>query len=470
MKNITADIVIVGGGTAGMAAAVEAAENKVNVMVIERTSSVGGTARMGSGIFAVESRLQKIMQETLTREEAFRIYMDYVHWRANARLVKNLIDMSAGTIDWLERMGVKFRFVASHNPGFYNTFHVVDGPTPGHNDAAEMMRILEKKAGDLGVRIFTRVVAEKIVKENNRIEGVICKDESGEDIFVKAGALILATGGFYIGALPGGHGEVGDGIRLASEAGAAVSIAVRTGSRWALPGSLRPSWVVTFTFQQPCLIVNLLGERFINEEIIVNTNFSRNAIARQKGAIAFNIFDEATKRYFVEQGFDYAPGGPMVPLTKAENFDIEFQRLIESGSENYFMATSLEELAQKTGINYQGLVKTVTEYNHACETGRDMVMNKPYRYLRFIKSPPFYAGKMIGWDIHDWGGIKVNDRTEVLTPEYEIIPGLYAAGMNIACELYHGTYPFILPATAMGFAINSRRLAASSALVHLCKQ
>jgi fumarate reductase flavoprotein subunit len=334
-----------------------------------------------------------------------------------------------------------------------------------------MMKVLENRAKELGVKTFLKTPAEKIVKEDGRITGVIARDKSGEEVRVKAGAVILATGGFYVGTLPGfPGGGVGDGIRMAQEVGAAVSKVTRTGAKsgMGMPRrGMRPSWEVHFTFQQPSLMVNLLGERFINEEIIVNTNFGLNAIARQKNATAFTIFDEATKEHYVEKGFDFVPGGMMVPFTKAENFDAKFQEILDAGSDTLFMADSLEELCAQTGINLEGLQNTVAEYNRACETGRDHVMNKNPRILRPVEQPRFYANKNIAGDTHDWGGIKINHKTEVLTEDFEVIPGLYAAGMDAACELYHGTYPFVLPATAMGFAINSGRLAAENALKHI---
>jgi len=296
---------------------------------------------------------------------------------------------------------------------------------------------------------------------------VIGRNESGEEIVVRALAVILATGGSYIGTLPGGYGKVGDGMSLAKQAGAAVSEVTRIGGKSGFPKGGMPSWTVTFTFQQPGLMVNLLGERFINEEIMVNTNFGNNAIARQKDGIAFNIFDEATKDLYVDKGFDFAPGGKMVPLTRAENFDEELRRMLDNGTDSFFVADSLEDLAEQTGIDPKGLIRTMEEYNHSCEKGRDLTMNKNSKLLRPVQRSKFYASKRIASDTHNWGGIRINHRTEVLTEDYRVIPGLYAAGMDAACEMYHGTYPFILPATAMGFAIHSGRMAAENALKYI---
>jgi fumarate reductase flavoprotein subunit len=118
IKQFEADIVVIAGGTAGLAAAIAAAEYSVGVIVFEKASTTGGAGNMAFGPFAVESRLQRIKQIAMTREEAFQIHMDYTHWRVDAPLVKAFIDKSASTIDWLEHMGVEFYDVSCHNPGF----------------------------------------------------------------------------------------------------------------------------------------------------------------------------------------------------------------------------------------------------------------------------------------------------------------------------------------------------------------
>ena len=120
-EDLAADIAVVSAGTAGLTAAVAAAERGASVIVLEKYHRTGGTANMGSGIFAVESRLQKVKQLSFTREEVFKVYMDFTHWRVNARLVKTLIDRSADTIDWLEGMGVEFFDLSSHGAGNYPT-------------------------------------------------------------------------------------------------------------------------------------------------------------------------------------------------------------------------------------------------------------------------------------------------------------------------------------------------------------
>ena len=125
MKQVETDVVVIAAGSAGLAAAVAAAEGGAGVIAFEKASNTGGTGSMGGGPFAVESRLQRLKQISLTREEAFQIFMDYTHWRVDARLVKAYIDKSASAIDWLENMGVEFVEPVAHFPGAHFTWHIV---------------------------------------------------------------------------------------------------------------------------------------------------------------------------------------------------------------------------------------------------------------------------------------------------------------------------------------------------------
>jgi fumarate reductase flavoprotein subunit len=156
-----------------------------------------------------------------------------------------------------------------------------------------------------------------------------------------------------------------------------------------------------------------------------------------------------------------------MPINKATGFDDELKELLGKGSYSIFMADSLEELAGKIKVNPDALKRTVDEYNIACETGRDEVFNKKARYLRPIKQPRFYASKQVSAPPQNWEGIRVNYKTEVLTEDYDVIPGLYAAGTDAMCNIYTDIYPIILPGTAFGFCINSGRMAAESALEYI---
>jgi fumarate reductase flavoprotein subunit len=490
MKQLETEIAVVGAGTAGLAAAVASVEKGTKVAVFEKAATTGGTGSMGMGPFAVESRLQKIKQIGLTREQAFQIFMDYTHWRVDARLVSNYINKSAGTLAWLEQMGVEFLEPEAYFPGSNFTWHTVKSPAGrrGGMAAATMMKVLTERASEIGVKIFLQTPVKKILKESGRIVGLIAQDRNGEDIQAKAKAVIIASGGFgdnpemikkftpyewgkdlFSMRVPG---MVGEGIRMAWEVGAGddymnmeivynmPAIVTNPAERRRDPATMVMTMLVTSAFYQPSLLVNLQGERFINEGIMGNTTFTGNAIARQNKRCAFSIFDDVTRKHYEEESFDHV--FTMSQITKAENLGAILKQAIERGNENVFIANSVDELAHKTGVNPDGLRKTVDEYNIACATGRDEIFHKDPNYLRPVKQPPFYAARFFPSAYGTLGGIKINHRTEVLTKDFDVIPGLYASGVD-ANAIYGDSYVFVLPGNTMGFALNSGRMAGENA-------
>ena len=472
IKNLKADVTIISAGTAGLIAAITAAQGGASVIVFEKSAHIGGTGRMAGGLFAVESSFQDARQLSLTREEVFDIYMKFTHWRVNGRLVKTLFDMSADTIDWLQSLGVEFLDVFAHGKGNYYTWHVVKGPCGdfGYTGAAAtMMKILTEKAKALGVKFYTKTPVTGIIKDGERITGVKAKDESGNEFHTRSKAVIVATGGYSIGSVPGMPGGIGDGIRLAKAAGAAVKEVEP--EKLIIMGKMPPRQMgmhmsrVYQIIDQPILFVNLMGERFMNEDIVLSPIYPGNIISRQPEQHGFGIFDVDTAKYYFNKGTQSIGSGPSEGNKRVTDFKAEITKIRKEQPNS--IADSLEELCCKTGIDLNGLQETLKEYNKACETGRDGAFNKQVKYLMAVKRPPFFVAMRNGNSALTWNGIKVNYRTEVLTPEFKVIPGLYAAGMDIADELLHDTYPFMFPGTAMGFAVNSGRLSAENALNYI---
>jgi fumarate reductase flavoprotein subunit len=471
MKKVEADIIVVAAGAAGLAASIAAAESGAKVLAFEKASTTGGTGNMGMGLLGVESRLQRLKMLGPAKDEAFKIFMDYTHWQVDARLVRAYLDKAATTIDWLENMGVEFMDPCAYFPGGQATWHIVK--PGGEGCASNLYRIMTERAKEMGVQILLRTPVERLIKQGDRIVGVTAEDRSGEPIEGYAKAVIIATGGFgdnpqwikkYTGYDWGRDlqsfripGLVGDGIRMAWEVGAART-EMSMELIYLMPGELNPE--LAETFRQPHLLVNLLGERFMNEEIMSNTAFTGNAISRQKDRTAFLIFDEKIKGQMESVGFDSYH--LVFPFTKVSSVDALMKEAFDSGYKDVFVADSLEELADKTGIDPSGLKATVDEYNEYCQRGFDPIFNKSHRLLRPIKTPRFYAGKHLPGAYGSLGGIKINHRTEVLDKDWKKIPGLYAAGTD-ACAIYGDTYVFVLPGNTMGFAVNSGRIAGENA-------
>ena len=467
MSELTGDVIVIAAGPAGLCAAVAAAQAGSRVLVFEKGSTTGGAANMGMGPLGVESRLQRLKQHGPTRDEAFKAFMDYTHWRVDAQLVRAYIDKAATSIDWLEGLGVQFIEPAAYFPGGNFTWHIVNGGSgqPGPGVAGAMVRILTEKAKELGAKILLQTAVRQILKEKDGVVGVLAEDSSGEPIEARAKAVIVCTGGFgnnpemikkYTGYEWGKDlasfripGVDGDGVRMAWEVGAAPT-EMTMEMIYMMPGEFDPA--LGEVFRQPHLMVNLLGERFINEEIMPNTTFTGNAISRQKNRTAFLIFDEAIKRHMETAGFDQV--SVVFPFMKAVNFDKLLRGHLDKGFKEIFVADSLPELAAKTGIDGEGLQKTVGEYNGFCEKGHDDVFNKSHRLLRPIKTPKFYAGRFLPGAYGSVGGIKINHRTEVLDKRWKVIQAsspperTRAPSTETAMSSYFPATPWVSPSTA----------------------
>jgi fumarate reductase flavoprotein subunit len=459
--------VVIGGGAAGMTAAVKAAEGGASVAVFEKARHTGGAANMTKGSFAVGTRLQRRNQVPLTRDQVFKLLMDHTHWSVDARLVRAYVDKSGSTIDWLEQMGVEFCDPYAFQQEGQIVWHTIVG------GGSKMIKTITDRAKELGVNIFLQTPAKKVIKKGDKITGVAAEDKSGESIQANAKAVIIGTGGFgdnpdwikkYFG-YEWGHslfshrirGLSGDGIRMAWEIGAAETT---IDMPWSLGlptpffgpfGAPGGSALDFGLFHLPHLMVNLSGERFVNEETIKNWPLAGNAIRKQKNQCAFMIFDEDEKRNYDLRG----------------NLDINIKQAQEKEFKHVFIVDSLEKLCVETGIDPNGLRKTVDEYNKACEIGYDEIFNKNPQYLKPIKKPKYYAGRFfLSGTFGTLGGIKINYKTEVLANDFSIIPGFYAAG-NDANAIYGGTYPLFLAGNILGFALSSGYIAGENAIEYI---
>jgi fumarate reductase flavoprotein subunit len=458
-----------------LTASVAAAQLGLKVITLEKSSTTGGAANMGMGPLGIESHLTRAKQFLPTCDEAFQVFMNYVHWQADGRLVREYLNKSGDTIAWLEAQGVKFVEPSSYFPGSFPTWHIIqpESGQPGPTAAATMVKILTARAKELGVKFMLQTPAKRLIKEDGRIMGVVAEDRSGEEIQIKTKAAIVATGGFgdnpkmikkYTGYEWGKDlhsfripGMEGDGLRMAWEAGAMPTpMRIELTAGLAEGSSLGNEWMPVF--HQPHLMLNLNGERFFNEAE-GNTSFKGNAIALQKDRHCYFVFDEDIKNG-MKTYLDFI--NLVIQIPCLPDIDEMIKKAVESKYPHFFVAHTVEELAEKTGMNRKNLKATIEEYNGFCDHGYDKHFLKPTRYLRPVRKAPFYAFRIYPGGYGSLGGIKINYKTEVLDKSWDPIPGLYAAGTD-ACDIYGDTYVFQLPGNTMGFAVNSGRMAAEHA-------
>jgi fumarate reductase flavoprotein subunit len=186
------DVVVIGSGGSGLAAAVEAAERGARVIVIEKQRKAGGATPYGEGIVAAESPTQKRMNIEVTRDQLFKHHMDYTQWTINARLVRALIDKSGETVDWLEKKGLSFNLRGlarpdappkNSYPSVINSLPVFHCPP---NWGMGIIQTLLKSCRELGVQISYQTKAEKLLTDKNgAVTGLVVSKDGLETAATK---------------------------------------------------------------------------------------------------------------------------------------------------------------------------------------------------------------------------------------------------------------------------------------------
>ena len=470
MEKMETDIIVVAAGLSGLAAAISAAENGAGVLVFEKSGTTGGAANMGMGPLGVGSRIQREHMISLTPGEAFRKHMYFTHYRVDARMVRDYYFKSGDTIDWLMDMGVEFA-------GVQRAFSAPED-TRAYSDGEFTWHVCKPEGGGIpGPRAAT-AMTKKMTERAGRAVGVLAKDKDGGEIEARAKSVILATGGFgdnpamikeetgyefgktiFNFAIPG---MKGDGLRMAWEAGAGKEPCTME-LMYQLPDNMN-HFILDGAFRQPCLWVNRNGQRFMPEDQIGNTTFTGNAITAQPGSVAFSIFDSKLLKKYKKKGPDIV--SHVHPHDLYDHFDEQWERDLADGYEPITQADTLEELAQKAGIDPEGLAAQVEEYNEMCEAGFDEIFEKDRHYMQPIAKAPFYCCRQNVGAYGSLGGVKINHRTQAMTQEAKVIPGLYCVGTD-ACNIFGDSYPFILAGNTMGFCLNSGRIAGENAAAEL---
>lgn len=448
--SLSADLVIIGSG-GGLAAALAAAESGVNnIVVLEKQQKPGGNTRLAGDIFACESPVQERQGIKTDRDEFFKMAMRWAHWNhVNPRIIRVFVNKSGDTIRWFMDHGVEFEEII---PERKITTHNAVG---GNN---RIMKVIAEKCEALGVKILSGVSGRKILRDDGRISGVLAEDKNGISCRIASRAVIIATGGFpgnidlmrkycsdyhdgmQVGKWPN---HTGDGLMMAEEIGAGISDTV---FMFHLGPVLETGYWARLSFlpYEPALVwINKKGRRFADEGWPTHWE-SGNAVLSQPDRTVYLVWDEKRNR---EMNMN-------IPV-----FAVEFQKAVSGGSA--IVSRDWSGIADFIGAPPAVLDATMTEYNRACDEKHDAVFAKNPKFLAPMIEAPFYAIKAITHCGETMGGIKVNERMEVLDPNAEPIERLYAVGA-ITEGWSSQTYCSDMFGSACSFALNSGRIAGES--------
>lgn len=479
MKTYETQVCVVAAGPSGLSAAVQAAEDGAEVLVLEKAATVGGAANMGMGPLGIGTRYQKAQMIDISVEKAFNMFMEYTHYMVDARLVRRYFGQSAETIEWLEDMGVEFEGAYRYFPQSEATWHIVKTDKGiGPRAASFMNKALYEKALELGVTFLLDTAATNILKEDGKVCGVKAVSKDGEEIQVNCKAAIICTGGagcnpemikqetgftfnkdMFNFAIPG---IMGDGLKMAWEAGA-DHMQVRIEMAANIEGIDDLPQCIPNIFLQPNLLVNQFGKRIMNEEYMQNATYLSNVVANQKDRVCYSIVDTSVVKNYIRNGVD------VVSMVRTETDVSDFYDGVkmaqENGNDSFYIADTIEELAEKMGIDPDVLVDTVDEYNDYCDSV-DEEFFKTKKYMKPIHKGPFYATRVRAGGYGTVGGIRINENCEACDKDFMPIPGLYAAGAD-SCNIYNDSYMFLLPGNSMGYAVNTGRIAGMQAAEYI---
>jgi fumarate reductase flavoprotein subunit len=475
-QNLQYDVVVIGAGGAGLAAAVTAAEKRAKVLVLEKRGLPGGATLFAEGPFAAESPTQKRLNIQCSKDELFNIHMYYNHWTLNAKQVRTVIDKSGDTIRWLEEKGIEF-----YMPLMYPN----QSPREWHNPkkgCPDIINAFIKDCHELGAEVIFKTGAKKIlIDETGKVSGVIAAS-GRKEIKIDAQSVIIASGGYggnkrlirkycpsfkienlKFNMLKGMHS--GDGIRMAFKIGAnneGLEKLILHG-----PASEARS-VFAAAIEANSVWVNSRGERFMQESARFSPFESVNGVLRQPGQLCFSIFDQANVQNIETNGYERPFESSIHSRRMLTGLKENLKR--EASEGHLLMSDYWTEIANWIGANPAVLQATIDEYNACCDKGHDDQFAKDQKNLKPLKTPPFYAVKCFPGILSSLGGIKTNHRMEVLDKADNPIKGLYAAGNDACGGFTGGTYNVHLAGTGCGFAFNSGRIAGESAAGYLTKR
>ena len=446
-KTLETEIVIVGAGGAGMAAAIMAHQAGKQFVILEKMPYVGGnTTKATGGMNAAETHYQKEQNIEDSVELFAKDTMEGGHNLNDPELVQTLAAESAGAIDWLDSIGADLPKISFSGGASVNRIHA---PADGSAVGNYLVDKFSEKLKELGVEVMLNTKATELIMEDGKIAGVKAEGKDA-NYTIKAKAVILATGGFganedmytqYRPDLKGtvttnAPGATGDGIVMAQAVGADLVDIEQIQLHPTVEQTT--SMLITESVRgDGAILVNQSGHRFTNE-LLTRDAVSAAELA-QEGQYAYIIFDQHLR----------------------DNLKA-IEKYVKNGLT--VQGDTIEELARKLGIYPYFLAMTLNEWNEAVATQNDAEFGRTTGMDNALLTPPYYAIQIAPGIHHTMGGVKINTSAQVINTNGDVIPGLFAAG-EVTGGVHGGNR---LGGNAVADIVVFGRIAAESAIEY-CK-
>ena len=457
---VDTDIVIVGAGGAGMTAAIAAANEGKNVVIVESQAMVGGNSVRSTGgmnaaktpaqdenEFAESAGVEKTLETAASEwagNEAITALADTVagqwaeyqanpvgyfdsvelmeldtliggHGTNDPALVEALCSNSADAIAWLSEQGIELTSVSSFGGASVKRIHrPVDSEGKTISVGSYMIPLLQAKCEELGVEFIMNTTANEILTDaNGTAVGIAATDKNGAAVTVNAKAVILATGGFganldmvveYKPDLAGfmttnAPGAQGQGIDMAVAIGAGTVDMDQIQIHPTVEANTA-ALITEGLRGDGAILVNAEGNRF-TDEVGTRDVVSAAEIA-QTGSYSWLVIDQAMA---------------------------DASSVIQGYINNGYTVTgeTYEELAEAMGVDAAAFAATMDKWNAAVAAGVDEEFGRT-SFANPLDTAPYYAIKVTAGIHHTMGGLTINPQTQVLAGDGTVIDGLYAAG------------------------------------------
>lgn len=437
------DAIIVGGGTAGLPAAIFGAERGGKILIIEAAPVIGGTLFLSTGqMSAAGTKLQKAKGiEGDSWQSHYDDVMRISENTADPDILRLATQNAAGAFDWLTDNGFE---VYAHHPVTGTTHEPYSHARYAWHPEGGMgiLELLERKlqphidSGAVVIKVNTEAT-ELLQSDNGGIIGVgtVSADGTTEQFIGKN--VVLTSGGYASNAelfeeLEGAvdYSDVsypysqGAGITLGQSVGGYVRYGENHLPTWGaiLADEDYPSPMVAVSRHFPGnrppweIFVDAKGKRFLQEDIPSHAAYEK-ALLAQPGEQCWMVWDQE----IYSQAPPAISGGFLGMMPRDE-----IPEAFERGDHNFFKADTIEELAEKMGVSASGLSRTVAKYNRSVETGEDE-LGRTHMPLP-IEIAPFYGVRLQSWFLTTFAGIAVNENLEVIKQDGTPVGNLYAAG------------------------------------------
>lgn len=447
------DVVILGAGTGGLVAAIEAHDLGLHPIVLEKMECPAGNSLYASGGIAAWGTEQQKAEGHEETRDAFRADMLKVSEnRADPALVDTYVEHIGADLEWLKtNIGVKFAKIGRKPWPLLYRMHNVEGE--GLTGGARLIEYLLAACSKRNIPLrFNTKAMELITDERFRVVGVKTVDDNGKKEFFARDGVVVATGGFsanremlcrYMGGalsrliLRGSPCVTGENVDLTRPLGAKL----------VYMDQFHCGPIVEETHANPNFVidagqgidVDVRGHRFM-DEVFTYTQKSMATVEKTPENLAYHIIDSHWPK---------AAGA-------AKKFLAMKTRVL--------IGNTPEELAQKMGLEPQVLTSLFAQYNQALRAGKLKEMNPPcsLAHPQPLDQGPFYAFPFQGGITATFGGPKINSRAQVMTNEDRPLAGLYACG-NAAGGLFYGNY---IGGSQLGAALVFGRIAGREMAAH----